>query len=77
MALRIVEKIAYQPAQQPRVATQQDEFAVEGTAIIMRALFRQQGQEVDFLRGRRCSGDVKLESVAVTVTVGMPVLASS
>lgn len=43
MALRVVEKIAHQPAQQPRVAPQYEGFAIEGTAVIMRAFFRQQG----------------------------------
>jgi hypothetical protein len=60
MALRIVEKIAYQSAQQPRVAPQYEGFTIEGTAIIMRAFFRQQAQQVDFLSGRRRSRDVKL-----------------
>ena len=60
MALRVVEKIAHQSVQQPRVAPQYEGFAIEGTAVIMRAFFRQQGQQVAFLSGRRRNRDVKL-----------------
>src|SRR5258708_9856679 len=59
MTLRIVEKITYEAAQQPAIATQYDELAVKGNALIMSAFLRHQGQEVDILRGRRRSGDIE------------------
>ena len=52
MALRIVEEIAHEAAQQPRVTAHHDEFAVEGAAVVMGAFLRHQGQQVDILRGR-------------------------
>src|SRR5216684_2911765 len=59
MALRIVEKITYEAAQQPAIATQYDEFAIKGDAVIMSTFLGRQGQQVDILRGRRRSGDVE------------------
>src|SRR5260370_38850100 len=59
MTLRIVEKITYEAAQQPAIATQYDELAVKGDALIMSAFLRHQGQEVDILSDRRRSGNVE------------------
>src|SRR5258708_2513130 len=59
MTLRIVEKITYETAQQPAIATEHDEFAIKGDALVMSAFLRHQGQQVDILRGRRRSGNVK------------------
>src|SRR5260370_17597114 len=59
MTLRIVEKITYEAAQQPAIATEYDEFAIKGDALVMSAFLRHQGQQVDILRGRRRSGNVE------------------